>query len=231
MKKQKTLIILGGLLIFSLAGSMFYLAQSNQSLQASIAEGQNEAQEQIEMLQTEVQRLKNEETSNDNSLTIADLMNGGAKEEVSDQVPTNVSTMSEEELLSGFFKETPTLIERDTTEDQNKNKQLVITPETFDLGEISKQNGLVTASFELKNEGVRDLDISYALSSCGCTTTPLPEDLILKPGESYTLEASYDPNFYGPDYELGPIEKTITLISNDSSEPFKKIRLIANVKP
>lgn len=229
LTKQTTFIALSVFVFLIMGGGVFYLAHSNHKLQATILESQTEAKDQIENLKTEIKNLKEEKTSN-NAFTIADLMEGTSELNEKDQVNAGASTMKEEDLLGNFFAETPTLIENQAGESSTA-QQLVVTPETFDLGQISKQGGVATAQFELKNEGERDLDITYTLSSCGCTTTPLPEDLVLKPGESYTLEANYDPNFYGPEYELGPIEKTITLISNDASQPFKKLKIIANVAP
>ena len=45
------------------------------------------------------------------------------------------------------------------------------------------------------------------------------------------MEVTYDPNYYGPQYELGAIEKTITIISSDTSRSFYKVKLKANVTP
>lgn len=219
-------IIIGGLTLGLLGagGTAIYLVGSNSSLQASMIEIQQQNEARIQGLETELKNVKNEE-GNDNALTIGELLSG--------QQATG--TLSEEEVLKEFFAETPTPINQDLAENEDNSPingpNLAVNPETLDLGTLSKSYGEITATFDLKNEGTKDLSISYALSSCGCTTAPLPDGLILKPGDSYPLEITYDPNFYGADYELGDIEKTITIISNDSREPFKKVKLSANVTP
>lgn len=213
--KQRNLFIIGlSVLVLLAAGAFAYQFRSNQILKTQLTEKQEEADSKISSLEEKLARLREGEA----------------------MVQPATEFMNEEDLLANFFESTPVMVTPGAEEDVDKNgikagPSLLVTPETFDLGQISKAEGPAVATFELKNNGGKPLTISYAFSSCGCTVAPLKEEKILQPGETYPMEVSYDPNFYGPEFELGPIEKTVTILSNYNSRPFYKVKLIANVSP
>lgn len=214
MKKNFPLIIIILIGIFAA-----YLMTSNASLKASITETQDADNDRIEELEKKL-----------------DALTQPQQDPVDIQVSKAAETpqfMDEDALLDSFFagNPSPIITEIDSSEDSKSGPVLTVDPEVFDLGTISKQDGLATATFNLLNEGGSDLTISYAFTSCGCTVAPLKEEKVLKPGESYPLDVSYDPNFYGPNFELGYIEKTVTILSNYSAKPFYKVKLKANVTP
>jgi hypothetical protein len=225
LKKNIFLIVTIGLLVITTAIAGKSLI-SNADLKAAITETHDSANERIEKLEKQLTKFSQ-------------------KAETETTIPKkDVQMMSEEELLSDYFTETPTLIhstedevseidntDSSTTAEVTTGPILEVMPEEFDLGTISKQGGVVKANYELKNAGNSDLKITYAFTSCGCTVAPLKEEVVLAPGESYDLEVDYDPNFYGAGYELGSVEKTITILSNYSKNSFYKIKLKANVTP
>lgn len=107
---------------------------------------------------------------------------------------------------------------------------LVVEPTVLDLGTISQQEGLVSGSFQLKNQGGSELKIYSTFSSCGCTTIPLKSKTIAA-GESVDLDVEYDPNYFKGYLGQGDIEKQITIISNDPVNPFLKVALKTHVTP
>ncbi len=192
---------------------------SNASLKASITDSQASDNKRIEDLEAKLDAMSKPKKSAPRIETPK-----------TEQSPT---IMNEDELLESFFAvgASPVITEIDKSEDDKSGPVLSVTPELFDLGNIRKQDGLATATFILKNEGGSDLTVSYAFTSCGCTATPLKEGKVLTPGETFPLEVTYNPNFYGPNLELGAIKKTVTILSNYSAKPFYKVKLKANVSP
>ncbi len=241
IKKNPLLIVLIALLSISLiiAGQLYL---SNSELKADITQIQDGSEERIKKLEAKLDAMLEADEPTQKPTLLAQ-----ATSEVEgfdlNSIPAlanqeGMELISEDELLENFFAEAPTLLHGGTSPEElpSDNEPLTgpileVNPSVFDLGEISKQGGLVTANYELKNAGSSDLVISYAFTSCGCTVAPIKESVTLAPGDSYPLEVSYDPNFYGPHYELGAIEKSITILSNYSANPFYKVKLTANVTP
>lgn len=233
-KNKIAFIVIACIILIMIWAGIYFFYKSN--LQAAILENQVVSEERIAELEKKIEAMQG---TDDDILGLsaspkAPVENDG----VAKNIPAPSQLMNEEDLLKNYFAETPTLImPEDGTELKSKvgsdltGPILSATPAIFDLGTISKKNGIVEANFELKNTGKSDLVINYALTSCGCTTAPLKEEKILKSGESLSLPVTYDPNFYGPEYELGPIEKTVTIFSNYSIQPFYKIKLKAVVTP
>jgi hypothetical protein len=114
--------------------------------------------------------------------------------------------------------------------------ELVVEPAAMDLGTVSIDGGLVTATFTVRNAGQMDLTIAGLQTSCGCTTAVLstsqgaspvfgagpPGDVrwsaVLAPGEKATLEATFDPMAHGPE-GTGELQRTISVISDDPLNP------------
>ena len=78
---------------------------------------------------------------------------------------------------------------------------------TFDLGTIESGES-VTHEFKFKNSGDKDLIISQAKGSCGCTQPEYPKDPIA-PGDEGVIKVTF--NSAGIS---GQISKNVTLIAN-----------------
>lgn len=213
-KKNISIIIL---LLCATGGSTVFFLSSYTSLRVTLITNQTAAERQIEALKEEIEALK---TANE------DFEVKAKDEAVEEKTQAPSEIITPQSPPSSTSETEPPISEAKST-----GPTLTATPEVFDLGTISKKNGIATANFELKNTGNSDLTISYAFTSCGCTVAPIKEEKILKPTEIYTMAITYDPNFYGPTYELGAIEKTVTIISNDTAKSFYKVKLKANVIP
>ncbi|MDH5596849.1 MAG: DUF1573 domain-containing protein [Candidatus Peregrinibacteria bacterium] len=227
MKKDTLSIISAGLttLVLILAIGMLNLAKSNSKLRTQITQSNTVSQQQISEFKAAVEKLQQKELTENQEKTVA--KNTPPPEPETTKPPT-----SEEDLVASLFPQVAELKEiSEENEDSALTGYLSINPETYDFGQISKKGGVVSATFTLQNQGDRDLLIKYALTSCGCTVAPLKDEVTLKPGQSMPLDVEYDPNFYGPNLELGEISKTVTVLSNDPVKPFYKVYLKAYVLP
>ena len=79
--------------------------------------------------------------------------------------------------------------------------------EVHDFGKVA-EGPVVTYNFEVTNTGTAPVVITNAQASCGCTTPEWSKDPIM-PGAKSTIKVGY--NTSG---RVGPINKTITIISN-----------------
>lgn len=77
---------------------------------------------------------------------------------------------------------------------------------THDYGTIN-QGGDGTCYFKFTNSGKEPLILQQPRSSCGCTVPTWPKEPIL-PGESNEIKVTYNTS------RVGPINKTVTIISN-----------------
>lgn len=91
---------------------------------------------------------------------------------------------------------------------------------THDYGTVVK-GGDGTCEFKFKNTGVEPLILSNVASSCGCTVPEWPREPILK-GKSASIKVKYDTN------RLGPINKTITVMSNSAGSAVQ-LKIVGNV--
>ena len=125
--------------------------------------------------------------------------------------------------------------------------QIVITPETYDFGDVSQRRGKVYTSFELKNEGGSDLVIDRLETSCGCTfaaivfkdkespfftmpghgyENPQWEGATIPAGETAQLKIMYDPDIH-LDFR-GFAIREISVYSNDPIDFEKKVKVELN---
>lgn len=121
--------------------------------------------------------------------------------------------------------------------------KISLEPLSYDFGDVSQAEGVVTKIFKLQNTGQSDLEINNLLSSCGCTTAAIvvdgeegprfgmhnnPKDwsTIIKPGETADLKVYYDPNTHA-DFR-GPATREITVFSNDPVDFEKSIKIKLN---
>jgi len=78
---------------------------------------------------------------------------------------------------------------------------------TFDLGTVQSGES-VTHEFKFKNSGDKDLIISQAKGSCGCTQPEYPKDPIA-PGDEGVIKVTFNSTGIS-----GQITKNVTLIAN-----------------
>ncbi len=84
---------------------------------------------------------------------------------------------------------------------------------------------IVQVSWLLENQGLGDLVIKSATAGCGCTVIKLSEaEKIIHPGETLELRADFNST-----RRPGKQAKSVTVASNDPSEPKLKLRFTANV--
>ena len=98
---------------------------------------------------------------------------------------------------------------------------LVIAKPTADAGEVERGK-LATAVFELRNTGNQVLKILDARPGCGCTVASF--DNTIEPGQTGKVTAHVKTESF-----RGPIEKTISVTSNDVTNPMVTLHVKANV--
>ena len=101
---------------------------------------------------------------------------------------------------------------------------------SVDWGDINIEGGTVSHTYNFKNEGDSDLVIKSALTSCMCTSaeiqladgTKSPEFSMhqsipwggtVKPGEEFSVTATFDPMAHGPD-AVGPITRSVYIYTS-----------------
>ncbi len=94
--------------------------------------------------------------------------------------------------------------------------------DTYDWGTVAP--GKLHAAIKVWNTGTGELKIDEVRPSCGCTTSPIDKNL-LKPGEFGTINITLDVAS-----RTGPVEKTVTIHSNDAEAPYLVLHLKANIK-
>ena len=90
-------------------------------------------------------------------------------------------------------------------------QKLSITKETIDIGRTGYEVP-VTATFELKNKGLRKLVIKDVKPDCNCTRVEFPKDEI-GANDKFQIKMTYDARM------LGHFNKQAAIISNGSAQP------------
>lgn len=124
--------------------------------------------------------------------------------------------------------------------------QVVLSTDSkvHDWGTIDINGGIASKSFAIKNTGSSILKLYNVVTSCMCTTAQLKtselasrkykmhektQDVFeVKPGQTAELIVEFDPLFHGPS-GVGPINRTITMDTNDENNPTLSFNLTANV--
>lgn len=88
-------------------------------------------------------------------------------------------------------------------------QQITSDQDVIDCGQIVF-NHPVTVEYNLKNTDTQPLTISKVYSSCGCTTARYPRKAIA-PGESFSIEATYDAR------QMGHFEKFLCIYTGAES--------------
>jgi len=92
----------------------------------------------------------------------------------------------------------------------------------INYGQISKGDNGVRI-FKFTNIGSKPLIIDKVYSSCGCTIPKKPSSPI-NPGQDDEIQVKYDTN------RVGPIRKTITVLSNAINSPTISLKITGNVE-
>ena len=100
--------------------------------------------------------------------------------------------------------------------------RIAVEPDQFDFGAV-RQHSRVSKPFRIRNFGSRPLSIERISASCGCSAWQLEEGEIA-PGQSTELRVSLDTRD-----DVGRVERTVLIESNDPERPKLLIRLYATV--
>ncbi len=116
----------------------------------------------------------------------------------------------------------------------SQNAKVEVPQKTFDWGNIPYSGGNATKTFTLKNVGTDVLKLSGIKTSCVCTKAQISVDGKtspyfsmhstsswvgeVAPGKEAELLVIFDPAFHGPT-GVGPIERLISVETNDSQNP------------
>lgn len=105
----------------------------------------------------------------------------------------------------------------------DKAPRLTVTEPIKDFGTVPKGTK-IDWSFELKNTGTSNLEVTSVKPACGCTVADF--DKLIKPGETGKVTAHVDTTAFA-----GPISKGITIQTNDPQTPTAQVTINAIVKP
>lgn len=89
-------------------------------------------------------------------------------------------------------------------------QRLTVSNPTINVGRTGFQQS-ITATFELRNKGLRRLVIESVKPDCGCTAVDYPKEVGI--GEKFTIAMTYDAK------QLGHFHKMAAIKSNGSKEP------------
>jgi len=117
-----------------------------------------------------------------------------------DEINTNIKRLSPESGIS--VKD----------EEQGPQKASVVGLSEYDFGKITKEGGVVSTEFKIKNSGEGELKLSGIVTSCSCTSAKIDKE-VLKAGEEATLTAYFDPNVH--EEPEGRFSRSIYIKTND----------------
>lgn len=89
---------------------------------------------------------------------------------------------------------------------------IAIAEEVYQFGNMKENEGKVSHTFAIKNDGSQPLVITRVTASCGCTTPEWTKEAIA-PGKTGELIVTFDPSG-----RPGPFTKTVTIFSNSKQE-------------
>jgi len=116
---------------------------------------------------------------------------------------------------------------------------ITVSESSYDFGDIDIFGGKVSTTYVLKNDGLEDVSILSAQTSCMCTEGEIGglkfgmhessgNTIIIPAGEEEILTAIYDPLAHGPD-GVGKAKREIFLKTNSTSTPEIKVTFTVNV--
>jgi len=105
---------------------------------------------------------------------------------------------------------------------QQPTPSIAVEPDQFDFGSV-RQQSTVSKQFRIRNFGSGSLTIERISASCGCSAWQLEEGDIA-PGQGSNLRVSLDTRD-----DVGRVERTVLVESNDPERPKLLIRLYATI--
>ena len=124
-----------------------------------------------------------------------------------------------------------------------QNAKVDVEEKQFDWGTIKYSGPKATKVFTIKNSGTEPLQLTKVKTSCTCTTAQISIDgnkspLFsmhagspwvgeVAPGKEAQVEIIFDQTFHGPS-GVGPIERYITVETNDANQPNMELYLKGN---
>lgn len=124
------------------------------------------------------------------------------------------------------------------------NAKAYVEQASYDWGEIDINGGDATYTFVIQNQGTDELKLTNIKTSCACTSAQVEIDGEKSPyfgmhstsswvgtvpvGGQALLAVIFDPLYHGPT-AIGPIERVISIETNDSSNPLLELSLTGNV--
>lgn len=116
---------------------------------------------------------------------------------------------------------------------------ITVVESAHDFGDIDIFDGKVSTTYTLKNEGLEDVQILSAVTSCMCTEGEIDgmrfgmheqsnKEVIIPAGEEKILTATFDPLAHGPN-GTGKITRELSLATNSSETPTIIVTFAANV--
>lgn len=125
-----------------------------------------------------------------------------------------------------------------------QNVKVEVDQKTYDWGTIPYSGGNVSKTFTIKNTGTDVLKLTNIKTSCACTYAQLTIEGKVSPkfgmhttsswvgevesGKEAQLVVVFDPAFHGPT-GVGPMERLISVQTNDISNPALEFSLKGNV--
>lgn len=104
-----------------------------------------------------------------------------------------------------------------------KNEPRITFPETtFNFGRV-KSSTVLSHQFTVTNTGKARLEISDVRPGCGCTL-PGKWDRQIEPGQSGKIPIQFNPSGFN-----GSVTKTITVASNDPTQPLRTLTIEATI--
>lgn len=126
----------------------------------------------------------------------------------------------------------------------SSNAKTEVAETKFDWGQIDYNGPKATKTFKIKNSGSAALQLTNVKTSCTCTSAQIIIDKNssprfsmhntsswigeVQPGKEAELVVIFDQTFHGPS-GIGPIERIISLETNDLQNPKLEFYLTGNV--
>ena len=104
---------------------------------------------------------------------------------------------------------------------------IIVKPTNRDLGYVGR-NDVINLNYAVVNEGNQDLIVDSLVTSCGCTTAELSNNII-PPGQRADLKVRFDVGFH----QMAPGEQVVRIVwlkTNDPDMPIGIARLTATIR-
>jgi hypothetical protein len=147
-------------------------------------------------------------------------------------------------LIAAFLGYLGVKMQNSNGVEADSGARAVVQNTFFDWEDIGINDGNVSASFSITNEGTSELVLYNVETSCMCTTAQLVSGnsesplfgmhsnskykMELPAGETVQLIVEFDPAYHGPS-GVGPVSRQVKVSTNDPDNPELIFLLKANV--